>query len=86
MIKFEEHDGMLFKMLEEPVPLKEHGAELSELGVLISDAQNLLKQVPGDSIVEFQLEQLKHRQSELNNELRELSINEKKHETKENDK
>ncbi len=65
---------------------KEHGAELSELGVLISDAQDLLKQVPSDSIVEFQLEQLKHRQSELNNELRELSINEKRHETKENDK
>lgn len=65
---------------------KEQDAELSELGVLISDAQDLLKQVPGDSIVEFQLEQLKHRQSELNNELRELSINEKKHETKENDK
>ncbi|HON97794.1 MAG TPA: hypothetical protein P5301_00525 [Bacteroidales bacterium] len=40
--------------------------ELSELGVLISDTQDLLKQVPGDTIVEFQLEQLKHRQSELN--------------------
>lgn len=65
---------------------KEHDAELSELGVLISDTQDLLKQVPGDSIVEFQLKQLKHRQSELNNELRALSINEKKHETKENDK
>ena len=61
-------------------------AELSELGVLISDTQDLLKQVPGDSIVEFQLKQLKHRQSELNNELGALSINEKKHETKENDK
>jgi len=48
--------------------------ELSELGVLISDTQDLLKQVPGDTIVEFQLEQLKHRQSELNNELRALSI------------
>ena len=42
--------------------------ELSELGVLISDTQDLLKQVPGDTIVEFQLEQLKHRQSELNQE------------------
>lgn len=42
--------------------------ELSELGVLISDTQDLLKQVPGDTIVEFQLEQLKHRQSELNME------------------
>ena len=42
--------------------------ELSELGVLISDTQDLLKQVPGDTIVEFQLEQLKHRQSELNKE------------------
>ena len=42
--------------------------ELSELGVLISDTQDLLKQVPGDTIVEFQLEQLKHRQSELNSE------------------
>jgi len=52
--------------------------ELSELGVLISDTQDLLKQVPGDTIVEFQLEQLKHRQSELNNELRALSINEKR--------
>ena len=61
-------------------------AELSELGVLISDTQDLLRQVPSDSIVEFQLKQLKHRQSKLNNELRELSINEKKHETKENDK
>ena len=68
------------------IKFKEHDAELSELGVLISDAQDLLKQVPDDSIVEFQLKQLKHRQSELNNELRELSINEKKHETKENDK
>ena len=65
---------------------KEQDAELSELEVLISDTQNLLKQVHGDSIVEFQLKQLKHRQSELNKELRELSINEKKHETKENDK
>jgi hypothetical protein len=52
--------------------------ELSELGVLISDTQDLLKQVPNDTIVEFQLEQLKHRQSELNNELRALSINEKR--------
>ena len=52
--------------------------ELSELGVPISDTQDLLKQVPGDTIVEFQLEQLKHRQSELNNELRALSINEKR--------
>ena len=68
------------------IKFKEHDAELSELGVLISDTQDLLKQVPSDSIVEFQLEQLKHRQSELNNELRALSINEKKHETKENDK
>lgn len=68
------------------IKFKEHGSELSELEVLISDTQNLLKQVHGDSIVEFQLKQLKHRQSELNNELRELSINEKKHETKENDK
>ena len=40
----------------------------SELGVLISDTQDLLKQVPGDTIVEFQLKQLKHRQSELNME------------------
>ena len=55
--------------------------ELSELGVLISDTQDLLKQVPGDTIVEFQLEQLKHRQSELNNELRALSINEKRKES-----
>ena len=68
------------------IKFKEYDAELSELGVLISDAQDLLKQVPSDSIVEFQLEQLKHRQSKLNNELRALSINEKKHETKENDK
>ena len=65
------------------IKFKEHDAELSELGVIISDTQDLLKQVPSDSIVEFQLEQLKHRQSELNNELRALSINEKKHETKE---
>ncbi len=47
--------------------------ELSELGVLISDTQDLLKQVPGDTIVEFQLEQLKHRQSELNGEVSELT-------------
>ena len=65
---------------------KEHDAELSELGVLISDTQDLLKQVPGDSIVEFQLEQLKYRQDELNRELRALSIIEKKHKTKGNDK
>jgi hypothetical protein len=68
------------------IKFKKQDAELSELEVLISDAQDLLKQVPGDSIVEFQLEQLKHRQDELNRELRALSIIEKKHKTKGNDK
>lgn len=52
--------------------------ELSDLGVLISDTQDLLKQMQGDNLVEFHLDQLKHRQSELVDELKTMSISEKR--------
>lgn len=52
--------------------------ELSDLGNLIFETQDLLKQLPGDKIVELQLMQLKYRQSELSKELEEFSIGERR--------
>ena len=52
--------------------------DLSELGVLVADTQDLLSQLPGDKLVEFQLTQLKHRQNEILSELKSLSLSERR--------
>lgn len=52
--------------------------ELSELGMLISDTQDLLSQFPNDELILFQLAQLKHRQQELTSELKNVSISDRK--------
>lgn len=52
--------------------------KLSDLGKLIFDTQDLLKQFPGDKIIELQIMQLKYRQSELSKELMEFSISERR--------
>lgn len=52
--------------------------ELSELGLLIANTQDLLVQFPGDELIGFQLGQLKHRQNELVNDLKSISLDDRK--------
>ncbi|MDD2229629.1 MAG: hypothetical protein PHY48_09475 [Candidatus Cloacimonetes bacterium] len=52
--------------------------ELSELGLLISNTQDLLVQFPGDELIYFQLGQLKHRQNELVTDLKSISLDDRK--------